>query len=403
LAGSSCAAAAVASLTFAEAVRLAGANAPRLAARSAAIDAAQAEASRAGALPDPQLMLGIDNLPVTGGDAFDSSVDEMTMRSIGLRQDLPSSARRAAHRSLAERRVGEAQAAAITDALDVRRAAADAWIDAWAAMREVHAVERLREQARLAATLARARASGGEGRLADALAAEASGLELDNRLEMARGRRDAALAMLGRWVPAQHAIEVAGDPDFETLPVTREQLLARRDALGPVLGGTARVETAAAAMDLARAEKRPDWSVSASYGQRGRDRSDMLSVEVGVSLPLFASRRQDLGVSAREAEYQQALALRDDERLALASRIDAAFVHWESLKRQVALHEDRLLPLARDRSAAALAAYRAGGELQPWLDARAAELDVHRAHAEHLGELGHAWAALAFLLPEATP
>jgi hypothetical protein len=41
--------------------------------------------------------------------------------------------------------------------------------------------------------------------------------------------------------------------------------------------------------------------------------------------------------------------------------------------------------------------------LSPWLDAREAELEVHRSHAEHLGELGHAWAALAFLLPESAP
>jgi len=67
------------------------------------------------------------------------------------------------------------------------------------------------------------------------------------------------------------------------------------------------------------------------------------------------------------------------------------------------LHADRLLPMARDRSAVALAAYRAGGALQPWLDARTAELEVHQAHAEHLSELARAWAALAFLLPESAP
>ena len=69
------------------------------------------------------------------------------------------------------------------------------------------------------------------------------------------------------------------------------------------------------------------------------------------------------------------------------------------MKRQVALHEKSLLPLAQDRSATTLAAYRAGGELQPWLNAKRDELDVHLAHAEHLGDLGRAWAALAFLLP----
>jgi hypothetical protein len=48
----------------------------------------------------------------------------------------------------------------------------------------------------------------------------------------------------------------------------------------------------------------------------------------------------------------------------------------------------------------ALAGYRAGGDLQPWLDARRDEMQAHLSHAQQLGELGRAWAALAYLLPE---
>ncbi|HUR39763.1 MAG TPA: TolC family protein [Verrucomicrobiae bacterium] len=390
-------------LTLAEAVRLAGVQAPRLEAQDAVVAAAEAEASRAGVLPDPMLMVGIENLPVTGGDAFDPTFDDMTMKRIGVRQEFPAAAKRNAQRTLALRQVDEARAQAAVERLAVQRAAADAWIDAWAVNHEVHAFEQLREQARLAAKLARARAGGGAGSLADALAVESAGLELENQLEDARGQRDAALASLRRWVPGAGAPSLANTPVFDALPFSRSQLQARLDEIAPLLGSRARVETAAAAVDASRADKRPDWSLTAAYGQRDRDRSDMLSVEVGIALPLFQRSRQDRGVLAREAEYRQALALREDERRALAAEIDAAFVRWEALKRQVALHERRLLPLARDRSAAALAAYRAGGELQPWFDARVAELEVHRSHAEHLGELGRVWAALAFLLPENAP
>jgi outer membrane protein TolC len=384
-------------------VRAASSQAPRLQAQDAAVAAAEADASRAGALPDPMLMVGIENLPVTGGDAFDPTVEDMTMKRIGVRQEFPAAAKRHAQRALALRQVDEARAQAIAERLAVQRAAADAWIDAWAASHEVQALERLREQARLAAKLARARAGGGSGSLADALAAEAEGLELENELEAARGRREEALAALRRWVPGAGAPPQADRPAFDGLPLSRAQLQARLGEAASLLGSGARVETAAAALDAARAEKRSDWSLTAAYGQRDRDRSDMLSVEVGIALPLFQRTRQDRGVLAREAEYRQALALQDDDRRALVAGIDAAFARWEALKRQVALHEQRLIPLARDRSAAALAAYRAGDELQPWLDARAAELDIHRSHAEHLGELGHAWAALAFLIPETTP
>jgi cobalt-zinc-cadmium efflux system outer membrane protein len=390
-------------LTLAEAVRLAGTRAPRLEAQDAAVAAAEAEASRAGALPDPMLMVGIENLPVTGGDAFDPTVEDMTMKRIGVRQEFPAAAKRNARRSLALRQVDEARAQAIAERLAVQRAAADAWIDAWAAGHEVKALEQLHEQARLAAKLARARAGGGSGSLADALAVEAAGLELENELEAARGRRNEALSTLRRWVPGAGIPAPEDRPAFDGLPLSRVQMQARVEEAAPLLGSGARVETAAAALDAARAEKRPDWSLTAAYGQRDRDRSDMLSVEVGIALPLFQRTRQDRGVLARQAEYRQALALRDDDTRALVAEVDAAFARWEALKRQVSLYEQRLLPLARDRGVTALAAYRAGGELQAWLDARTAELDIHRSHAEHLGELGRAWAALAFLIPGATP
>ena len=213
-----------------------------------------------------------------------------------------------------------------------------------------------------------------------------------------------AQAGLARWLD-EPAVEVSKDiPDFTVLPASETQLLGNIERLGPLLTANAKVESSAAQVDVARAEKRLDWSVGASYGQRSGGRDDMLMLEVGIGLPLFTRNRQDRGVAAREADYQAMLATREDLRRQETARIRADVARGEGLKRQVALLEQGLLPLARDRSATALAAYRAGGELQPWLDARRDELAIHLSHAEHLGELGRAWAALAFLLPtEAQP
>lgn len=383
-----------------DAVRLASARAPMLDARRAGVSAAQEEAARAGALPDPMLTVGIDNLPVTGGDAFDVRADDMTMKKIGLRQEIPSRAKREARRSLAMRLIDEAQAQSDAERLAVRRAAAEAWIDLWAAQRELDALRKLREQATLAARVAKARVAGGGGSVSDALATEAAMLEVDNRIEAARASKVAAQAGLARWVGDALPEVGEGVSNFDALPLPEARLLAAVDRVGTLLPATAQLETAAAAIDVARAEKRPDWSVGASYGQRDGGRSDMIMFEVGIGLPWFARNRQDRGVAAREADYQAALATREDLRHQESARIRVALARWEGLKRQVALHERSLLPLARDRSMTTLAAYRAGGELQPWLNARRDELDVHLSHAEHLGELGRAWAALAFLLPE---
>ena len=88
-------------LTLPEALRLANERAPMLDARRAGITAAQEEAARAGAWPDPMLTVGIDNLPITGRDAFDTRIDDMTMKKIGLRQEIPARAKRKAQRELA--------------------------------------------------------------------------------------------------------------------------------------------------------------------------------------------------------------------------------------------------------------------------------------------------------------
>lgn len=387
-------------LTLPEAVRLASERAPMLDARRAGVSAAQEESARAGALPDPMLTVGIDNLPVTGSDAFDTQIDAMTMKKIGLRQEIPSQAKRSARRSLANRQVGEARAQAIAEAVDVRRAAAEAWIDLWAAQRALATLQDLREQAALAARLAKARVAGGSGAVSGALATEAAVLELDNRIEAARAESAAAEAGLARWL-GEATIEVSDDVlDFGTLPIPTADLLSSIDRVGPLLAASTEVETAAAAVDVARADKRPDWSVSAAYGQRSDGRDDMIMLEVGVGLPLFTRNRQDRGIAAREADYQAALAIREDLRRQEAARLRADLARWEGLKRQIATQEDALLPLARDRSVTSLAAYRAGGDLQPWLDARRDELDLRLAHVERLGALGRAWAALAFRLPE---
>ena len=353
--------------------------------------------------PTPLLTLGIDNLPVTGDDAFDTRVDDMTMKEIGVWQEIPSRAKRTARQALASRQVDEAQARTEAERLAVRRATAEAWITLWAAQREVIALQALRDEAALAAKVAKARVAGGAESVSDALATEAAVLELDNRIEAARAEQTAAQAGLARWL-GDADIEVTEEaPDFKALPIPETQLLAASDRVGPLLPATAQVETAAAAIDVARAEKRADWSVGASYGQRSGGRSDMIMLEVGIGLPLFSRNRQDRGVAAREADYQAALSTREDLRRQEAARIRGDLARWEGLKRQVALHETSLLPLVRDRSMTTLAAYRAGGDLQPWLNARRDELDVHLSHAEHLGELGRFWTALAFLLSETQP
>jgi cobalt-zinc-cadmium efflux system outer membrane protein len=390
-----------ADLRLEDAVRLAVERAPAISARQSQTEAAREEARRAGALPDPKLTFGIDNLPVTGTDAFNTGADFMTMKRIGLMQEFPASAKRRARQSLADRTVEQTEALTLADQLQVQRDAATAWVTLWAAQRELDALQDLRKQSALAVRLAKARLAGGAGTAVDAMATQAAALELENRIETAIAGVEGAQAMLGRWLGGAPTELKTGDspPDFTQLPVNEATLLASIDRQTPLLPWRSSEDVAAAQVDAATAEKHPDWSISTSYGQRDRGRSDMLMVQFAVDLPLFTANRQDRSIAARRAELDAVVALHEDARRMQTEQLRRGLAEWAGLKRQIARDDSQLLPLTRDRAQTALASYSAGSELQPWLDARRDDLDIRVTHARRLGDLGRAWAALAYLLP----
>lgn len=88
--------------------------------------AAEALVKPAGQWADPELVAGIDNLPVTGPDAGSVSADFMTMRKIGLMQALPGFGKRAIRTQRARDAVNVAQAEEVITTLDIKRQAAQA-------------------------------------------------------------------------------------------------------------------------------------------------------------------------------------------------------------------------------------------------------------------------------------
>jgi len=361
--------------------------------------AARHDAVRAGRLPDPQLTAGISNLTATGSQAFNATADSMTMRTIGLMQEIPSHAKREAEKAVAHSGVQLSAADAVTVRLAVKQATANAWIRLWAAQTERKQLQDLHEQFALAVTLAKAKLRGGTGNATDVLAARAAAVELDNRITSVDAEIAGARAALQRWLGNDTDGTLAEAPDFSTLPVPPAQLLHDLDRQGPLLGWGAREDRAQAKLDLAKAGKRPNWSVGVVYGSRIH-LPDMIGIEVGVSLPLFPGNRQDQDVSARYAERDAVKDEHEDARRAQRAAIAAGLAEWQGDGKQVNTYRDKLLPLAADRSRTALAAYRGGGSLQPWLEARRDEINTRVAYAQALAAWGTAWAQLAYLIPD---
>jgi len=391
-------------LTLDAAVQRGLAQAPLLAARDADLDAAREEAARAGRLPDPFLTVGLANYPVTAPGAFSLRSDQMTMRTVGVRQAIPSRSARQAERNLAAARIDAAAADRVATTGAASERIADAWIAVWAVQRQRDLLTTLRDEAATAARIAQARLRGGAGSATEALAARSDLAALDNRIDAAQTDFAVAQASLQRWIGEADA-PLGEPPDFSVLPVAPQRLQQTIDRQAPMQAWAAREQAAQAALDQARAARHPDWSLSAAYGKRAPGLSDMVMLEVGVSLPLFTRNRQDRGISARQAERDAVQAEHEDARRAQREAVAQAVATWQGWNRQIGRYRTLLLPLARDRSATALASYRAGGALQPWLDARRDEIGVRLSYADALAARARQWASLAYLLPqeETTP
>ena len=377
-------------------------HAPLLDARRADIEATREDAVRAGRLPDPSLTFGVSNFPVTSPGAFSLRSDGMTMRTIGVMQTIPSHAARAAERSLANAQVDAAEAERTATGQAVRERVADAWIGVWAATKQRALLEALRDESTLAVRVAKARLHGGTGNPADVLAAQSEVLKLANRIEAADADLQAARASLQRWL-GDVPLTLAEAPDFGQLPVVPDRLEHDTDQQAPMQAWQAREQVADAALARARASKHPDWSVDVTYGHRAPYLSDMVMVQFGVTLPLFARNRQDPDISARQAQRDAVEFAHEDARRAQRATVARDIATWQGWGRQIARDHDTLLPLARDRSRVALAAYRGGGTLQPWLDARRDEIALRLDYTDALVARARAWAALAYLLPTSTP
>ncbi len=387
-------------LSLEEALRAGQAQAPRLAAQRAMVASADHQAARAAELPDPRLRLGIENLPVTTGDRFRYDRDFMTMRSIGLMQEVPNAAKRTARNARAERARDVEQAGLAAQRAMVQREIALAWFDVHFAERTREALETLArqfaDQADLAAAgVARGRQSAAEGVMLRGALEQAR----DRVIEQERLVRRARIA-LAAWLGADASRALGASPDTARLAHGSEAPLAQLNEHPMLRMFDERENLARAEVELARTTKKPDWTLEVGYAQRAPAFSNMISVMVAMDLPWQTGRRQDRDIAAKLSEAEQARAQREDARRMHEAEVRGWLADHQTAAQRMERFRSVILPLARDRGRAALAAYQgARGEPALVLEANRsiteAELGAIAAEADR----ARAWANLSFLFP----
>jgi len=388
-------------LTLAEAKRRAVERSQSLTAQDAAISAAREMAVAAGQLPDPVLSVGIDNLPVDGPDAWSIGRDFMTMRKIGLMQEMTREEKRGLRAQRFEREAEKDRADKRVMIASIQRDTALAWLDRYYAEAMASVVADQQQQARLEIEAAESAYRAGRGGQADVYAARSALIALDDRASDLDRRVRNAKTMLGRWVGVAGDSPLAGEPSIDAIAVDPRTLDSDIEHHPEIAALARQVDVAVAEAKVAEANRTPDWSVQVTYSQRGSAYSNLVSFGVSVPLPWDRAHRQDREVAAKLAIADQARAQREDMLRAHTAELRAQIAEWENGRERRARYEQQMIPLARDRTAAALSAYRGGkASLADVLAARRNEIDVRMQALQLQADTARLWAQLNFLVPD---
>lgn len=387
-------------LSLAEALKIGEGASPRLAAQGAALAAARELVPRASELPDPKLRFGIENLPVNGPDRFQYNADSMTMRKIGVMQDFPNGDKRKlrGERAARERDVEAANLAA--QRAGVRREVALAWLELSYAQQARAPLADLSREFQLQLGTVSAAISAGRQTTGDALALRgATEAAQDRIIEQDRAIERARFA-LAAWLPEDALRPLADPPETSRFEHAPTALLAELHEHPDQRVYAEREALARADLALAANSKKPDWSLELSYGQRGPAFDNMISLMVSVDLPWETAKRQDRDIAAKRLLAGQAQAQAEEARRMHEAELRGIYADWQTAGVRIERFEKLLLPLARERVAAALAAYRGGrGELAMVLEARRAETETRLGSLQAQAERARAWAKLNYLLP----
>lgn len=389
-------------LTLVAAQRLAVERSRQLTGRDSAVFAFREMAVAAGQLPDPMLKLGIQDLPVTGSDRFSLGRDSFTMRQVGVTQELTRADKRRTRSERFEREAERGLAEKTANLATVQRAAAVAWLERYYAEAIDLIIREQAKEAQLEIEAADSAYRSGRGNQADVFAARSAVVMLEDRQSESDRRIRTAQTALARWVGAASDAPLGSKPDITRLRLETDTLDTQLAHHPQIAVLNKQIEIAQADVNVARANRKADWSVELMYSNRGSAYSDLISVGVVIPLQWDRKNRQDRELSAKLAMASQAEAERDetlrDDIAAVRAQVEA----WQNGLERQRRYERDLVTLAKQRTDATVGAYRGGKAslAADVLPARRNEIDVRMQALQLEMETAKLWAQLNFLFPD---
>ncbi len=317
--------------------------------------------SQAESLPDPQLSIGLMNLPV---DSFSFNQEAMTAKTIGVTQAFPAPGKRGLRRKVAEGDSTAAEAAVREKRLELIEQARIAFYRMRYLMTARGLAEKNKEILNDFIDVSMTKYTVGEGLQQDVLLAQ---LEYSKMLEyLVRNEHQISTQrkLLNAWagLPENTLWSRPEIPLVDAITGTDSELTERAVARRPLFAGlNAKLERAHNALALAQKESLPDYAVKFSYSQREdtpMNRSDLISAELMVDLPVWKSRKQDKMVAEAVDMEEKTREERAAERLRLREKVYELMDEQAKNQKLLTLFDTALITQASQTVESAVIAYR---------------------------------------------
>lgn len=351
-------------LTLQAAAELALQDNPDLAQMQARAKAMAAIPSQEGTLPDPKITFNAMSWPV---NSLNLKREDMTQLGIGVSQEIPFPGKLALREQAA---LFEAQAESFNITEVQQRLLSEVktmWWTIFYLDRTVALVENNHTLLQQFVQIARKKYEVGIGLQQDVLLAQ---LELSKLLDqqlMLNGSRRNAVASLNALLnqSPDTALKLPETVALSVPKVKAEKLLyqSAENSRAILESNRQTIQATKSRLELAKKDYLPDFMVDVSYGARantqtGMSRSDLLSVNVGVNVPIFAETKQAKAVEQKTSELLRDQYALQDEWNKIRSQITQAYSDYQRAKEQFTLYDTSILPQARQTVASMLAGYQ---------------------------------------------
>ncbi len=383
------------------------ARSPGVAQLRARLAASRAMIAPAGALANPMVETMYQEAGFPG-----STVGRVEMSMIGaeVRQPLPYPGKRAARRDAARAEAAAREADVEVLRRQLVRDVRAAYARLYALDREIDSLAPGREMLDLLAATAAARYGAGQAEQEAVVKARLLTLRLGEQDDDLKAERRRVAAVLGRLLDRDAPLDLAPvtalpPPAFPPGPWEERALAASAEvaASRSVTMRARRAETEAAAKraDVARRERKPDFSAAAGAAYRG-SLDPVVTLRFGIELPFWRREKQEPMVHAAERALEEARAGERVAEAAVRESVRALAATRAQAEAQLVRYREGILPLASAALSAARSDYLAGtGSFTTVVEDFRAWLEARVALARREADLYAAWADLELLVTPA--